>query len=471
MINVREHEVLAGLLVLFVCPVIIYYFSIFRGKAFMLYIIISLAFTAGSIELLTGFKGTNVAIICEVLIWSLTIYLYIVTKKRTLPYWPYLALFLFTCFISYLINTVTFIQLLLFLRRYVLLPVVFILFHNLHLPEKTNKDLLKFIVLLFVAQIAVNVTRYPIAGQTEWYIGTMSVLNGSITAIFCLTGIVFSFSAYLYKRKVAYVFLILGFFLFSLIGGKRAQILFIPPILFLQYIKYMRSEKSNIITPKFLKMFFVVIVASCVFIFGGVVLNPSLNPEGVIGGSFDTSYVIEYIDNYLNPGKAILGVEHYGRGEAPHAVFELLTQIYGWHNFLFGLGPGDIIMSRFTVSDAEEYPYEEMIAGVKYDIGYGSRTGVMHTAIQIGLLGTLFYIIFIYKIFSPFLKRQLSKNNKIKNYKIISLGLFAFFFIFVLDFLTYSQVSFQCLPIILSIFVAYNYLFSRRAVPMATYSK
>jgi hypothetical protein len=450
-----EFDIRVGYLVIFVLPVIIYYLFKFRGRAFVIYAILSLAFTAGSIELLTGFEVRRILQLCELLIWSLTVYVLLITPKREIPFLPYIAGFVFICIVSYIINPVNFVQLLLFLRRYLLFVAVFVLFHNIQLSNMDRDNLLKFIILLFVSQVVVNIARYPITNQTEYYIGTMSILGGSTTAIFALIGISFSFSAYLYTRKTIYILLIFGFFIFSVIGLKRGHLIFLPLLLLIQYLAYLRLAQDNFWRNTLISAP-VVLLITVSLIYSGFTLVPSLNPEGILGGSFDPAYAISYVDEYLNPGRPLAGIEYQGRGEAPRAVFELLKS-KGLMSLLFGLGPGDIIMSKYTIPGDAIFS-ESWLTGIKYGIGYGSRTGVLFTTMQIGVLGMLFYFIFIIKIFSHFLKKPFYRNDIPVDKKIIALGLSGFWGIFIFDFLAYSQTSFQIIPMIMPICFAYHYI-------------
>ncbi|HPD58027.1 MAG TPA: hypothetical protein PKW17_12355 [Smithellaceae bacterium] len=444
-----------GYLVIIVLPIIIYYFFKFRGRAFVIYVVLSLSFTAGSIELLTGFAVHRLLQICELLIWALTFYIFLITPKRHIPNWPYLVGFVFICLVSYFINPVNFIQLLLFLRKYLLFIVLFILFYNIKLSDKDRENLLKFIILLFLTQIIVNIVKFPFIGRTEPYIGTMSILGGSTTAIFSLVGISFAFSAYLYTRSIKYILLLFGFFIFSIIGAKRGHMFFVPFLLVAQYILYVRMLNVGIFRNLLMRTPVILIMVALI-IYIGIVFTPSLNPEGVIGGSFDPSYTIEYIDTYLNPGRTVQGVKYFGRGEAPLAVYRLLSNS-GLLASLIGLGPGDIIMSRYTIPYEAGFP-EEMIAGMKYNIGYGSRTGLLFTAMQIGILGALFYFFFVFKVFSSFFNKRCYSNDVPVKKQIIALGLSGFLGIFVFDYFAYSQTSFNIIPIILPVCFAYNYV-------------
>jgi hypothetical protein len=114
-------------------------------------------------------------------------------------------------------------------------------------------------------------------------------------------------------------------------------------------------------------------------------------------------------------------------------------------------------MSRYTIS-AAVISSESLITGMKYGIGYGARTGVLFTAMQIGILGTLFYFILIFKVFFPFFKKYFYGNDIPVDKKIIALGLAGYLGIFIFDFFAYSQTSFQIIPVILPICFAYHYV-------------
>jgi hypothetical protein len=124
---------------------------------------------------------------------------------------------------------------------------------------------------------------------------------------------------------------------------------------------------------------------------------------------------------------------------------------------LLGLGPGDIIMSRYTIG-ADVIGAESYLLGMKYDIGYGGRTGILFTAMQIGFLGAVFYFTFIFKVFSPFFKKYFYGNDMPVDKKIVALGLVGFLAVFIFDFFAYSQTSFQIIPVILPICFAYHYV-------------
>lgn len=442
-----------GYLIIIVLPVILRYLFRFRGKAFIIYLILSIAFTAGSLELLFNISSELIRQFTELLIWGLAAFVFLASSKKEIPGWPYLAGFLVVCLVSFLINDVTIVQLFLFLRMFLRIVVIFVLFHHIQLNHHTTDKLLRFIILLFITQIFVNIGKYLIIGQTEPYIGSMSILGGSLTTVFSLIDISFAFSAYLYERKWKYLMLIVGFFLFSMIGSKAVMILFMPVLLLIQYLYFWK--RSGLLS--FARVLKLLPLTSFIFlsVYAGVRLNPRLNPEGKIGGSFVPDYVISYIDKCSNPGRPIRGAEYSGRGEAPYAVYTFLKE-YGLANFLFGLGPGDVLMSRYTIPKEEVYG-EEGITAMKYGIGYGARTGLLFTALQVGLFGLILYFLLITKMFTGIRKEYLLSDTIAGTKRILLLGLIGSYWIFVLDFLFYSRVFTEWIQILMPVFFVYHY--------------
>ncbi|GAB1350641.1 hypothetical protein MASR1M107_28560 [Ignavibacteriales bacterium] len=175
-------------------------------------------------------------------------------------------------------------------------------------------------------------------------------------------------------------------------------------------------------------------------------LNPSLNPEHIVGGTVDFEFFTNEVERYLNPRSAV--VTYYGRGEAPSAVIEKLYSSGGFFTLLFGFGPGDLIMSRFNTEIRGDIGKMEDIISQKYDIGYGARTGFLWTTLQIGLLGSLLYALFYVKLTRSSLL-QIKKNPK---NIFVHLAL-VFGIVFLIDYFSYSTVFFNILPINLSFLI------------------
>ena len=443
-----------GLLGLIVLPVIFFYFNKFRGKLFFLYLIFSLSFLGAPIQLLLGINTNFLEQIIELIIFFLFIVTIFNKKNTQFKYFRYCVLFILISLFSFFINEVSWIQLILFLRKYLVFIVLFWIVDNLNADYRKINNFINFLITLFILQIVINILRFPMTGISEEYIGSLAVRGGSLTAIISLLGACFSFAYYCYTREKKYLLLVIGFFMFGVIGSKRIVVILLPLALSLTYILYLVKIKkiySLIYRLPIYSVFFILII------YAGVRLSPTLNPENEIGGTFDYYHIVDYIYDYSNPGKKVLGAKYYGRGEAPLAVYNLLVYKYRLENFLLGLGPGDIIMSNYIDRKDRSIKRIEDITASKYDIGYGARTGFLFTGLQIGLLGVLAFLIMCGKVYFYYIKLAFYKF-KIKKNNSLALGVIMSFVFFLIDFFMYSRVLYESIPTMLFIFIIMKFI-------------
>lgn len=437
-------------------PPILYFSTKFKGTAFVLYLIITFSFIIGSLEIVLGIDPILSRQMIEVLIITMLIIILLKQKNLKLKYLEYVLLFLALCFFSFVINEVTWIQLLLFLRKYLLIVIIFWLVDKLEFDSITIKNLIKYCLVLFICQIFINIARFPITSITEEYIGSIAVRGGSITTIISLLGITFAFSFFLYNKKIRYIFLVIGFIVFGLIGGKRAIVFLIPIILLVEYIFYLKkTNRISIIIGKAP----VVIMLALVTIYAGVRLLPSLNTDNVIGGRFDLNFVSSWFYQYNYTQKEIGYGKYYGRGEAVVAVYNLLNQKYAFINILMGLGPGDIIMSGYVQSPSSLVTRSEDITAFKYDIGYGARTGLLFTGLQIGLLGVISFLLIIMKIYLPYFKMYFGSSFQKRSIAALNLGVIISFIVFLIDYIFYSRAFFESIPILFTLFILQKHIY------------
>lgn len=423
-----------GYLIIIPLPIIIYFFMriIKAGNfpLFLIYTIITLTFVQGSLELLDVITAKFNNQIQDLIVYLLFLYV-LLKKEKQFPYLLCVIIYVAVSILSYLLNNVDLFSMLMFFRWTLLGIIVFYVFFNISFSESDYNLIKNYFMWLFVSQIIVAIIKFYMIGITEPYIGTMSYLGGSLTVCFSLIGISYAFTMYLYKKKLIYLIYILGFVLFSIIGGKRATVFFMPLLLFVLYYAY-----NNIILSKgFLEFKFVKPFLSSIILTIGLTclcltLIPSLNPEDKIGGSINLKYVGELLKRY-NLNVSGRYADYYGRGDAPMAVLRLLRKE---DKILSGFGAGDLVPNRYN------NPYGFRLAdfiGIKYNIGYGARTGLLWMILQVGILGTLLYLLFYVFLFNQLRKRIKYHNDDNKVLGIILIGVFA---VFVLDYFTYSTV-------------------------------
>ncbi len=431
------YEPSARFLFLFVLIPIISYYPKFRDTSFYLYLLMTVTFIAGSISLIIGVNYDFIRQFIELQIWGLLLYSIIVNGRIRVPGISYLLAFLVVCCISAWLNDKTIFQVLLFWRRYLFIVAAFYLFWNLNLKIENQRNLVAYVIFLSLSQILVNLQKLVTIGQQEDYIGSMAVSGGSLTTVFSLVGIAFSFSFFLAERKKKYLWLIIGFLAFAIIGEKRGIVLYTPLLILIQYFLFSKRKGLKIST-KAIRNISGIFLALMIFLYVAIRLNPSLNPAGKMGGDVDFEYLTDYATRFTKVEDENLGGnDSFSRGLVYFQVFFLIKREFDTKDIYFGKGPADIMMSRFSEYYGV-YLSEEEILLEKYGVGYGGRSGLIFTFIQVGVLGLLFYLFLIHALFKQV--RKVYANTKMgSRLSTLALGAFGSYIVFLMDFLTYSR--------------------------------
>lgn len=430
-------------------------------NTFLINLIIIIAFTEGAISLI-GPSESSMRTLREILIIFLFSFsliqktfnnskLYGGAKKYWYYGFGYITILFLVAIISMIHNEKSGIEFFLFFLR--ILPPFLFFWAIVKINFNVNKVLftLKSMVIL---QIPAVIIKYFIIGISEsGGIGMMSIHAGSLSTIFPLFVISYIFSVYLSRKNKKSIILIFLFLLFGLIGGKRALIVYTPALLFFILIFYNKGFKKKL-KNSFAKQIFGLAILGFISFYFIARFNPNLNPEQKIGGSFDIEHIID-ISTAYNTATYEVG---FSRVDAPEVLYSFLTKKGGDMLILFGLGPGDIIQSSLN----NKYPGVEndrQLLMYKYGLGYGLRIGVLWTAMQVGLIGTLIYVLFFFKIFRRIFKiLKMSTSSVTKEY---CLGFLGMVFVLFLDYFTYSATFFYSGSISLSFFLIAVIIFKR----------
>ncbi len=339
-------------------------------------------------------------------------------------------LFFFLIIISFLLNNVTSVHLILFLRKFFIYILFFYALLNIEFDQRQRDKLLKLIMILFLIQIpAAFIKLIILKGTLEDYVGTMTIQEGSLATVMPLLGISYVISLYLSSKQVRYIFLILLFLSIGLISNKLG-ILFYIFVLFIVLTLLYAKRKTNsfLFNRSFIQNIIRVILYLLVIFALFVTINPRANPEHKVGGSIDIDYLIKFTQNYNSLKLKNSKVEGDGRGDAPFLAFERLER-GGMMNILIGYGPGDIVASSFL-------PYDDPLLE-KYNIGYGGRLGVVWIMMQLGIVGMMLFVIFHFSLFLKVYKKYVEVEEEEEIVKILAMmGIIIVFFI---DFFTYSS--------------------------------
>jgi len=343
-------------------------------------------------------------------------------QKIKLKYLGIFSLFLSVCLISYLLNNMTLILSFLFLRllgRYYLLYLAVI---NLDLDEKSMTTLNKILVFLFIIQVPAAVIKLSVYGQGEQAIGTYGRSGGGLSTVLPLITLCFLIAFYfLYKPSKLYIFLAFCFIAFGIIGGKKAIMIFVPILLI--FLGIFMKDRFKLVLRYFL------IGGLIIFLTGYFSMKfiRRLNPDRILGGSINLSYLSEYYSRYTtytSEGKSV------GRLATTKNVFKILKDS-GFENFVFGFGPGSFIETTFSelrtsLKETEGLP-----------IAYGV-TGLSWLAIQVGYFGALVFLFLFYSI----LKNCINYYKKEKDlyWKSIGFGMVGFSFVMLLISFFYNEI-------------------------------
>lgn len=404
----------------------------YTATALLVACLLFLVFARGTLEIL-GLSMTLSRLLIEVVI--LLLFLKGFLSKRLSKSYPglfWLVGFIAISALSLWVNGLSLPLLLLFLRDYLFILLLFYGLLNINLNAKEVDVLERLLVALFISQIFANIIKVLVLRDIiEPYIGSMANLGGSLTVMFALFGGAYCIALYLVTKQKVYLLWLLGFVLFSMLGGKRATVAYFPVLyLFIFAIHQKFIKKQTIFS---IRQWLLFSVMTLFIVYFSIRLFPSLNEEREVWGSFDLAYALDYSDRYMTTGAG--AIEAVGRLDAPGYLLGN-TFADGLDKFLIGYGTGHLIKSRFnpvlkaagSQQDATEY---------LYGVGYAARTTFLQLFLQVGMLGVVFYVGTVWRIFRFCLKKSKLHDN-FKESSFIVLFSSGLCFLFFLDYFSYS---------------------------------
>ena len=278
----------------------------------------------------------------------------------------------------------------------------------------------KVLMTILYVQIAIALIKIFLIGfRIEGLVGTMSYGGGGPAVVIPIVALIFYWliqNGKFSKKDWIFTGLIL---IIAIASGKRQPIVIFPTILFFLFVFVNK-------TIKIVKLLQYTLVALVVF-YIGVRLTPTFTPEKEVGGSFDLTFVSNYIEKYYFGSdqdrsfseKGRIGV---GRGAGVFLYFnpEMLTLISN-KELLFGKGIYEVAIGkygRFTAGGRSNY-------GINHEGLIGEGGALIYT---IGYVGSILLVVFVLSIIFSM------KNKKLA---------WIIFFNFLWDiFLYYNQMIF-----------------------------
>ena len=213
-------------------------------------------------------------------------------------------------------------------------------------------------------------------GTHEEIVGSISCNGGSSATILPLLGFILVWYRQngIMKRK-DWIYILLLLFI-GFVSMKRAVWIITPLFIFLFAI-YVQGKRLK------LKYFLTALPLLPFIFYFGVRLNPSLNKENKIWGTFDLNYSYNYAMNYTF-GSTNENEMGHGRGGATLLVFNKIMSTN--QKSLFGNG-----LSEMYATD-----YETFEASYTDINSKGAASGFYQTFFTMGLSGTVTFILFFF---------------------------------------------------------------------------
>lgn len=268
--------------------------------------------------------------------------------------------------------------------KYVTPVCIFLVFN--HISTK-NSGILKSLKDLFLSlltiQIALTIVKIFTIGMQESTVGSIAYIGGGTAAVIPVLGFIllwFDKQGNLKRKDWIYTLLLI---LIGVVSFKRA-ILFIMPFFIFMFMYYVPKRlKTN-------HLLYAIPLLPLIF-YAGVRLNPTLNKEGKMWGSFDLGFVLDFTQNYTF-GKTSDSPEiklGQGRGGATLLLVERLFN----DESLTGKDIWGIGLKEVYTTNYEEF--ENIGYGVN---SKGSITGVYQSYLTAGFIGVVVTILLLISI-------------------------------------------------------------------------
>lgn len=345
--------------------------------------------------------------------------LVVITEKKGLIFISSkpVLIFVVITLISFAVNRTPLPSLILFARmlaRYYLLGCIV---YSIKMDEEQEKFFIDLIIKLLILQIFIAPIKFFF-----WEYGEkpMSLMGHAVTTFTALMGFALAVSYGLVKKqwkKMAYM--MFGFLLVIIAGGKRAVVFYISLVLGWAVLK-LRSKKVAFKGKKLLII--VIILFIPVFFYITCRILPTLNPENKFWGTFSLTHIKTYATLYclsVNPQTNL------PEGRESALIMSVIRMSDNYKDLLLGYGPGIAIKSKVA-----KISNEDVIAmtGVSY-----GQSGVVWLLIQVGFLGAIFF----YRIFLKlgYYAKYCFENDQDENYRLFYA--FMILYTFIISFIAY----------------------------------
>lgn len=370
-------------------------YVIYKNKGSTVKILIILCFYAG----LASFFGKGIENPYKILLVLLSVFLLIKYRALTnfsrrerffiIIFGLFSVTFLFSAFINNGYFTLIFSQ---YGKYFTPVCLYFVLRSILLRNPSAYSKLNDLFFDLLSVQIILSAVKIITIGLQESVVGSLAYIGGGPATVIPVLGfiLVWIHTRGEIKRK-DWIYIILLIFI-GFASVKRAIWFIMPTFIFLFMYYVPRKNKAN-------HLMYVFFLVPLIF-YAGIRLNPTLNKEGKIGGSFDLQFVKDYIQNY-SFGKTAEASEIQsgtGRGGATLLLFNKLFsgQTLSFNDY-WGSGLQDVYTTTYEEFNEDKY-------GVN---SKGAVTGVFQTYIASGYVGVIFAALLIISVINMMIEPRI----------------------------------------------------------------
>jgi hypothetical protein len=358
-----------------------------------------------------GLLSPHMTLLPEAALFFLTIRVVIVnmSEQKFTKTFIYIPIFLFILLglLSTIINSQHIGTAIVGFRLDLKYVLMFFLIINLNPDEQFFKRMIRIIMVLLLIQIPVALVKLKSYGQGEWAIGTYAGHGGYPSTILPLVAISIFLGFFIFEKPhVRYIVYSLLFFVFSIVGGKRAFVFFLA--LLIPFLFY-KSGIKNLARLYIIAPLIIVGILACIF------FVPTLSPAFKNPGHL-LDYTVSYTTAHnRETGKAI------GRTSALIAAYNLSKK--NPVKFLLGFGPGCLTPSYFK-------EFEGTLRNV-FPISYGYSQWVT-MSLEYGWGGTLLFLLAFIPLFR--VNRRFYCSTSDVYWKAISFGFKGILFTYLMGF-------------------------------------
>jgi hypothetical protein len=385
----------------------LYYLVVIASLGFFLYRYRKLPFSLFVVLLfhygLFGFMGKAFQDLYKIAVMGISVYWLVKgnafqNQKRFLPNFIAFGLFtiafMYTSFRNGDYLTIIFSQ----YSKFFILMAMVLLFMKFRDGPKFKHRLNTVLMELLILQVVLSVWKFISMGITESIVGSIGAQGGAAGSYVPVLG---------FKRSW---WLTAGLFFVGIMSVKRA-IWFVAPIFILAcyyYIPRKRIPSRAIVSS---------IIMLPLLLYLGIRVNPTLNKESKVWGSFDPQWTYDYVMFYSFGTGEEVGYAS-GRGGATFMLFEKIISGNLDADDLFGYGNKSVYGTN--VED-----FNTALFGIN---SKGAATGFFQTMTSNGFIGVVTLVFFVLTLIWH------TRNKRLRN-------LLVFFFIW--EYFFYTGIAFR----------------------------